>query len=348
MKRFTLTRREMLASAAALGVSAMIGKPRAAQAYEPPGSLVDAARKEGRMVLYTATFTEVVQVTINTFRKRFPFVNIELVRASGGQLITRVQTEAAAGKLVADVVDHSDPALMKRQEHLFADYAPPNGADYEKSALISPKLWPTIAPCWAIAYNSELVKNPPKTWWDLCKPEYGNAQIGQVIGPSGGTTMTRIMFERQVLGETYWAKQAAVKPRLYPSGAPLSDALVRGEVSIAPLLLTIILPKQRDGAPVKIFFAPEGVPVNPYASGIPKTAKSPNAARLFLDWMLSPEGQTESIKTHGNMTVLKNPSALPDGFDRKVHKIWIPDFKKAEEVHDKWLAEWNQIYGNRQ
>src|SRR5438045_213334 len=84
-----------------------------------------------------------------------------------------------------------------------------------RGATISPKLWPTIAPGWSIAYHSELMKNPPKTWWDLCKPEYANGQIGQVIGPSGGTTFARIMFERQVLGEDYWAKQAAVKPRLY-------------------------------------------------------------------------------------------------------------------------------------
>lgn len=347
MSRFTFTRREVLVSTAALGLTA-IARPARAAAFQPPGSLVDAARKEGRMVLYTASFTEVMQETINTFKKRFAFIDIELVRASGGQLITRVTTEAAAGKLAADVVDHSDPALMKRIEHVFQDYAPPNAKDYVKSALISPKLWPTIAPCWSIAYNSELVKNPPKTWWDLCKPEYGNKQIGQVIGPSGGTTMTRIMFERQVLGESYWTKQAAVKPSLYPSGAPLSDALVRGEVSIAPLLYSIVLPKKRDGAPLGIFFAPEGVPVNPYASGIPKTAKNPNAARLFLDWMLSTEGQEYSVKNQGNMTVLKNPSALPEGFDPKVTKIWVPDFKKAEEVHDKWLSEWNQIYGNRQ
>jgi iron(III) transport system substrate-binding protein len=61
-----------------------------------------------------------------------------------------------------------------------------------------------------------------------------------VIAQSGGTTWTRIMFERQVLGEDYWAKQAATKPKLYPSGAPLSDSLVRGEVSIAPLVYNII------------------------------------------------------------------------------------------------------------
>src|SRR3546814_14843810 len=63
-------------------------------------------------------------------------------------------------------------------------------------------------------------------------------------------------------------------------GAPLSDALVRGEVTIAPLLYNIVWTKKRDGAPVEAFFPPEGVPMIPYAAGISKTAANPNAAKL--------------------------------------------------------------------
>ena len=206
-----------------------------------------------------------------------------MIRAPGGQLITRVKTEAAAGKLAADLVLHSDRGLMKAIEHLFADYAPPNAADYLPDALVSPKLWPNITPGWSIAYNTELVKNPPKTWMDLTKPEYGDGQIAQVIAPSGGTTWTRIMFERQVLGEDYWAKQAATKPKLYPSGAPLSDALVRGEVSIAPLIYNIIYPEAaRRRAGRRRSSRPKACRSCRYGSGIPKTAQNPNAARLYL------------------------------------------------------------------
>src|SRR6185437_12509233 len=104
---------------------------------------------------------------------------------------------------------------------------------------------------------TQLVKNPPKTWMDLTKAEYkGGKQIGQVVGPSGGTTWTRIMFERQVLGDDYWKKQAATEPVLYPSGAPTSDSLVRGEISIAPLLYNIIYTKIVEGAPAETVFAP--------------------------------------------------------------------------------------------
>jgi iron(III) transport system substrate-binding protein len=342
-----LSRRAALGGALALGALAA-PSARAQKPFTPPQALLDAARKEGRMVLYTATFTEVMLETIQAFNKRFPFVRVELVRAPGGQLFTRVRTEAAAGKLTADVVDHSDRGLMQQIEDLFADYAPPNAADYLPGTLVSPKLWPTTTAGWCIAYHTELVKNPPKSWMDLTKPEYGNGQIGQVIGPSGGTTWTRVMFERIVLGEDYWARQAATKPRLFPSGAPLSDALVRGEVVIAPLVHNIAFQKKRDGAPVEIFFPPEGVPVTPYASGIPKTAANPNAAKLFLDWFLSEEGQADGIKRQGNLTSLKVAPLQPPGFDPARHKVWIPEFKPFQELYKPWLEEWNRIYGHRQ
>src|ERR1700752_3934897 len=216
---------------AGLAVAALSTPALAQQEFGSP-ELIAAAKKEGKLVFYTANFAEVEQLVIKEFNKRFPEIKVEMVRAPGGQLITRVRTEAAAGKLIADVVDHSDRALMLPLEDLFQDYAPPNAADYNPDALISPKFWPRATVVWSIAYNTELVKNPPKTWMDLTKPEYKGKQIGQVVGPSGGTTWTRIMFERQVLGEDYWQKQAALDIQLYPSGAPLSDALVRGEVSI--------------------------------------------------------------------------------------------------------------------
>src|SRR5437588_2244666 len=310
--------------------------------------LIAAAKKEGRFVYYTANFAEVEQEVIKAFNKRFPEIKVEMVRAPGGQLITRVKTEAAAGKLSADVVDHSDRALMKDLTDLFQDYAPPNAADYLPDALISPKLWPRVTLVWSIAYNSALVSKPPKSWMDLTKPEYGNKQIGQVIAPSGGTTWTRTMFERQVLGEDYWAKQAATKPILYPSGAPMSDAMVRGEISMGPLLYNAIYPKKRDGAPVEIFFAPEGAPANPYASGVPKTAAHPNAAKLFLNWCMSEEGQTFMIKEQGNLTSLKKAPFYPPGFDPKVVKVWLPNFAQYVSLHHAWVEEWNKTYGYRQ
>ncbi len=348
MQRNRITRRQFVAASASGFAATALGiAPGSAQNFAS-ADLIEAAKKEGALVLYTANIAEVEQLVIDAFNKRFPFVKVELLRAPGGQLITRVKTEAAAGKLRADVIDHSDRALMAEMADLFQDYAPPNAADYLPEAQASPKLWPRVTLVWSIAYNSALVKNPPKSWMDLTKAEYGNKQIGQVIAPSGGTTWTRSMFERQVLGEDYWKNQAATQPVLFPSNAPLSDALVRGEVVIAPLLYNTIYPKKKDGAPIEIFFAPEGAPVTPFSAGIPKTAANPNAARLFLNWCLSEEGQTFMIKDLGNLTSLKKAPIYPEGFDPKVVKVWVPNYEQFVKLQTGWIEEWNKIYGYRQ
>lgn len=340
-----ITRRRTLA--AALATAAV--RPALAQSYQPSPDLVAAAKKEGRLVMYTASFTEAEQEFAQFFNKTFPFVKVELVRSSGGQLITRVRTEAAAGKLVADIVDHSDRALMRSIDALFQDYAPPNAADYLENARISPKLWPRITPTWCIAYNTETTKNPPKTWMDLTRTDaYPPGTIGQVIAPSGGTTWTRIMFERQKVDPAYWTKQAATKPALYPSSAPGSDAVVRGEVSVMPLVVNAIFDKRRDGAPVELVFPTEGIPLVPYASGIPKTAANPNAARLYLDFCMSREGQAFTMTQQGNLTSLKSPPATIKGFDPKTVPVWLPKEDEFEGLRNTWIDEWNKIYGYRQ
>jgi iron(III) transport system substrate-binding protein len=343
-----ITRRQFAAGAVAGLAAATVGAQRAdAQTYGSQ-ELIEAAKKEGKFVYYTADFSEPESEVIKAFNKRFPFVRVEMVRAPGGQLITRIKTESAAGKLGADCVNHSDRGLMQGIADLFQDYTPPNAKDYREDVLVSPKLWPRSTLGWAIAYNTELEKNPPKTWMDLCKPEYGPKKIGQVIAPSGGTTWTRIMFERQTFGEDYWKKQAVTQPILYPSGAPCSDSLVRGECSIAVLLYNICYIKKRDGAPVDIIFPSDGVPLNFYAAGVTKAAANPNAAKLFLNWCMSEEGQAFQIKELGYLTALKNPPLNPPGYDPKVIKSWIPNFEQYVALRDQWVEEWNKTYGYRQ
>jgi iron(III) transport system substrate-binding protein len=338
----------MRCTLAAVGLAAVLAMPAVAQNQFGPPELIEAAKKEGALVFYSANVAEAEQVVIKEFNKRFPFIKVEFLRAPGGQLITRVKTEAAAGKLRADVIDHSDRTVMLEIQDLLQDYAPPNAADYLPETIASPKIWPRTTLVWSIAYNTELIKNPPKSWMDLTKPEYGNKQLGLVIAPSGGTTWTRIMFERQVLGEDYWKKQAAISPTLYPSAAPTSDALVRGEVAVAPLLYNTVYPKKQQGAPLQIFFPPEGAPLVAYAVGITKAAAHPNAAKLFLNWSMSEEGQAFMIKELGNLTSLKKAPFYPEGFDPKVVKVWVPNGEQFVKLRDNWVEEWNKIYGYRQ
>ncbi len=341
-----LTRRTTLGGLAAFGVA--FGKPvRAASRFEPSPALVDAAKRDGRIIFYTANIEELEHEMITTFNKRFPFVRVELVHLPGGQMFARLRSEIAAGKLTADVVDHSDPGLMKTLEDAFQDYAPPNAADYDPAIPVSPKLWPRLTAGWCIAWNTEVIRNPPQSWMDMTKPEY-TGQNGEVSGFTGGSTWIRVMFERTVLGEDYWDKRAATKPRIYPTSAAIADGLVRGEVGVAPVIYTIIAPKKREGAPLGFIFPPEGVPVYSFAAGIPKSSQRPSAARLYLDWCLSEEGQAVLIDRLGHLTALKVIPTQTTGYDLAKVRMWSPTQADSDRLRAPWLSDWAKAYGVRQ
>jgi iron(III) transport system substrate-binding protein len=128
----------------------------------------------------------------------------------------------------------------------------------------------------------------------------------------------------------------------------MSDSMVRGEISLGPVQYTAVFPKQRDGAPLEMIFPPEGVPITPYASGIPKTATHPNAARLYLNWCLSVEGQGFMNKQQGNLSSLKKQPVYPKGFDPDKVKVWVPNFEQFVTLHKDWVEEWNKTYNYRQ
>jgi iron(III) transport system substrate-binding protein len=236
--------------------------------------------------------------------------------------------------------------VLKTSEDLFADYAPPNAADYPASSHVSAKHWPRTTVGWVIAHNSGLVQDPPKTWKDLADPKWGGGKTGHVVAIAGGTTWTRVMFERQSFGADYWTATAANKPQLFPSGAPQGDALVRGEIEVAPILLNVVSTAAQQGAPVGWFYPPEGIPLIPFAAGVTKTAPNPNAARLFMNWSLSPEGQAVMVNG-GNFSSLKG-AALPKGYDPAVSKLWFPDPAEFDTLRKQWVEDWNKAFNYRQ
>src|SRR6478752_7016303 len=314
--------------------------------FVPSAELLAAARKEGKIVLYTANFLDTEQAVVKRFSQRFPGIQIEIVRAPTGSLITRVKTEAAANRMIADVIDFTDRVQARGMVPLFAPYAPPNAAEYPEIARTGDRLWPRSGNAWTITYNSELVKDPPKSWADLVKPEFGKVRLGQTIVAAGGGPFNRAMFERKVLGEDYWAKQAALKPTLYPSQAPMVDAMIRGEIAIAPLVTNLAIPLAAQGAPIKWFFAPEGVPVTVFCAGIAKGAGNPNAAKLFLDWALSREGQALMVEL-GSFASMTN-APMPRGVDAATIKTWYPDDDEITKIQKPWTDDWNKGYGYRQ
>jgi iron(III) transport system substrate-binding protein len=333
--------------AAAVAVLFLTGAAHAKEPdFVPSAELLAAAKKEGKLVLYTANFLETEQVVAKRFSERFAGIKIEIVRAPTGQLVTRINTEAAANRLTADVIDISDRGLARGMVELFAPYAPPNASDYPALTRTADRLWPRSGNAWTITYNTATVTTPPKSWADLLKPEFGQQHLAQVVIGAGGAPFNRAMFERKVIDADYWTKQAAFKPRLFPSQAPMVDSMIRGEISIAPLVTNLAIPLAAQGAPIKWFFGPEGVPVTMFSAGLAKVAAHPNAARLFLDWALSREGQALMVEL-GSFSSLAN-APMPPGVDPRTIKAWYSDEDEVEKIFKPWTDDWNKAYNYRQ
>ena len=333
-------------SAAVILTSCLIAAPSLAQFKADP-ELVAAATREGSVVIYTANQLESEQQLAKKFNQSFPGIKIEIVRAPGSRLIARIDAEASSGKLGADIIEFSDSGLAKSYEKLFADYAPANASKYPAEIrAISSKMWPKTAWGYVLAYNKELVKSPPRSWADLTKPEF-KEKLGWIPAGAGGTTWTLAMFQRQKLGENEWKNLAAKQPVMHPSDSPLLAALIRGEARVAPLKTNSIIPPMKEGAPIGIIYPSDGVPMTVSVAGISATAAHPKAARLYLDWILSEEGQNEWVKTSGGMTVLAG-GPLPEGADRASLKLWFPDVKAYAELRKDWVGQWNTTFNYRQ
>ena len=342
-----LSRRGVLAGGAALP-GLFSARPAGAVArFEPSPALVAAAKQDGGFVNYTAQIEELELETIAAFNKRFPFVKVQTVHLPGGQLIEKIRAEHAVGKLAADLIDHSEPGLMAKMHDVFRDYSPPNADAWIPAALAGPRIWPRLTAGWCIAWNSELLKDKPRGWWDIAKKRYAG-QLGIPSGYTGGSTWARVMFELKELGQEYWTEQAALKPRIYPTNAATADALVRGEIAVAPVSYPAIVPKKRDGAPLDYAFPIEGVPCFLFAAGITAAATRPAAAQLYLDWCLSDEGQAFLIRELGHLTALRHPPFNPPGLDPKVQKLWFPDRAESERIRSSALEVWAKAYGVRQ
>ncbi len=330
------------------GILAGIASPAVAQQSDDYGSpeLIAAARKEGRITIYTVQDPDSIRGFVKAFNQRFPFVNVSILRLPGGQLITRVKTEWSAGKLGADVIELSDPDIAEELAYVFTDYAPPAAKDYMPQLKSSTKLWNTGSAPFCLGYNSALVKEPLTSWGDLAKPEF-KGRLGVVTVLTGGSGWLRAAFERKFMGKDYWPALAKNQPKIYPSGVPLMDAMVRGEIAVGAVLMNQFTSAKDTGAPVECVFGKEGIPVNPLKGrgGITKTSAAPNAAKLFMNWSLSLEGQTYVVEKMARVSGLTTAPRLP-GVTAAM-SLWEPQ-DEEEKQKAAWIAEWSTVFNYRQ
>jgi ABC-type Fe3+ transport system substrate-binding protein len=253
---------------------------------------VDAAKKEGKVVVYGAQVPQAMKPLHAAFEKKYG-ISVEYWRGSSTQVSERALTEWRAGKPGFDVVEgNRGVQLIMRDDGLFQKYIPPSSEKFpakfkEKDGMITP--W-RVLPI-SILYNTDMVKpgELPKTFDDLLQPKWS----GKITmpDPTRHTTTAQFLWNLNKFKGDKWldlvrglAKQ---RPLLVESLAPVTTTIIKGE---APVGITYIKYVKQYKGPVSYVLMDKYLTDPNYMSLSAKAAHA-NAAKLYLDFICSAEGQ---------------------------------------------------------
>ena len=280
------------------------------------GALTAAAHAaDGKLVLYTSQPNADAQKTIDAFKAKHPAVDVTFVRDGTPKVLAKLRAEVAAGQPQADLLLFAYGVTMEglKREGLLAEYRAPAAANYPAGLHDPQGYWyATKLITTGIVYNTKAPLKPA-SWEDLTKPE----AAGQVRLPSpltSGAAMIHTVTLTTNLPEG-WAFYEALKANGAQASGANGDVLksvAGGEKLYGFIVDYMPIREKAKGAPVEFVFPKEGVSAVSEPVAILKSTRNPEAARAFVDFLLSPEGQALAA-AQGYVPAL--PSApLPPGY----------------------------------
>jgi iron(III) transport system substrate-binding protein len=253
---------------------------------------------KGKLVLYTSQPERDASQTVAGFKQANPGVEVEVFRSGTTEVMGKLAAEFAAGQPKADVLLIADAASMealKRDGHLLAyagarvDGLAPGSFDADKTYFGS-KLITT-----GIAFNTS-AKERPKSWKDLEKPEYkGKIAMPSPLYSGAAAIMLGTMTMRQDLGWSFFEKLKAEDTIAVRGNGAVLTAVANGEKPFGVLVDFMAFNAKAKGSPVDFVFPAEGSPAVTEPVAILKTTQNPDAARAFVDFILSDAGQKLAV-----------------------------------------------------
>jgi iron(III) transport system substrate-binding protein len=300
---------------------------------------IEAAKKEGKVVVYGTVPPKSMGAINNGFEKKYG-IKVEYWRASSTKVMDRALTEWRAGRPGFDVVEgNRGVQLIMKDDGLFAKFISPSSEKFpdrfkDKEGVMTPWRYLPIS----ILYNTELVKkgDTPKSFNDLLNPKW-TSQIS-MPDPSQHTTTAQFLDNLdKLMGEK--AKQfvkslANQRPHMVESLAPVANVLVRGEAKLGITYVKYI--KQYKG-PIDYVMIDKFL-ADPNYANLSAKANNPNAGKLYIEYVTSPEGQ-KAIAQEGEFVLY--PGINPDIHDALTvaeRSIFMdtPDEKEFKKLRDEY------------
>jgi iron(III) transport system substrate-binding protein len=285
--RASITRRAALLGMAA--GSAMLTAPEIARAEDEWDKVVAAARKEGRVVLYSAFVGLAAHQDLKKDFEATYGITVDILEARASEVRERIRIEQAAGRFAVDVSENGRTAttLQIEQDHVFDPHGPLPGLARSKPEFRSDDIRvPIFAIVYGILANAQLVKpeDEPKSWLDLADPRWKGKILSDDLRTLGGGGVLFFVLQEK-FGRDFLEKLAKQDLKFSREIPANERRVARGEYPIyLPVSLTSV--PELKGLPVKFLAPKEGLPYIGYDLALLKNAPHPNAARLLMEYYL--------------------------------------------------------------
>jgi iron(III) transport system substrate-binding protein len=268
----------------------------AAVSMAQDAALIQAAKKEGKVVWYTSLAIPSSTAIAHAFRTKYTGIEVEVHRTGSQRVLQRVMQEAPAGIKNVDVIHTSDAGhfVLLKEKGMLMKYVP-KGAEVFPAGFKDKDgfYFGMRATLSVIAHNPKLVpeKDAPQTWKDLLNPKWKGKMVTAHPGYSG-IIMTHVLALVNLYGWDYFRDLAKNSLHIVQSANDPAGVVASGERPVGVNGAEYFYYKtQKQGNPIRIVYPKEGVPLVVSPVAIAKDAPHPNGAKLFSEFIFAKESQ---------------------------------------------------------
>lgn len=297
------------------------------------------AKREGRVAVYSQAVPSIMQRVKADFEKNNPGIVLEVQRPI--PLVAAVDREIQTGSDGADVVINVDPNWTierAKKNELIAPIGPATQGwpDRYVVANVAPIL---AMEAFVILYNANLVKGPVTGYDDLLRPEF----TGKLAIPEINAPLLFAFYDwlEQTKGIAYLQRVAAQKPRIFASAVQSTQGISAGELNGSILgVAALVVPLAAQGSPIRMTLPNPSVGF-PYPGMVLSRSKRRNASLVFMDYVMSRQGQTAWAAEGEIASPLPN---IPKSMDANTITFLNQDKFTPPEVTNAFRTKWNSVF----